>query len=100
MGAALKRLGIAAVPQYPVPRTGRYLGRYYYIDFAIVDRKIAIECDGRAWHTSSRAVAADRRRQLEMERMGWRFIRFTGSQIVTNMPACEQVLRNFLKGTP
>ena len=47
------------------------LGRYS-IDFAIVDRKIAIEVDGEYWH---RNTQRDARKQDYIIANGWRLIR-------------------------
>ena len=98
MGAALKRLAIAAVPQNKVERQGKNAGRCYYLDFAVPKLKVAIECDGAAYHSSRAQQIRDRRRQGELEAMGWTFIRFTGSQIVSDMAGCEERLRRLLHG--
>lgn len=55
-------------PQYPV---GRFIA-----DFAMPVLKIAVECDGRAYHDPAR----DEARDAEMARMGWTVYRVTGSQ--------------------
>jgi very-short-patch-repair endonuclease len=100
MGAALKRLAIAAVPQYPIARAGRNTGRFYYLDFAVPKLMLAIECDGAAWHSTRGQQVRDKRRQTEIEAMGWRFVRFTGSQIVSDMVGCEKELTSLCKGKP
>lgn len=99
MGAALARLGIPHRAQLKVARVGRAAGRSYYLDFAIPDLMIAIECDGKAYHTTKRQKLADARRQAELEALGWTFVRFTGSEIVSNISRCEQVLVTLIKGT-
>jgi very-short-patch-repair endonuclease len=98
MSGALKRLAIAAIPQYRIPRTGRNTGRAYYVDFAIPKLKLAIECDGAAYHSTVAQVRRDKKRQAEIEEQGWTFLRFSGSQIVTDMATCEQVLQTLCKG--
>lgn len=57
----------------------------YTLDFALVDRKIAIELDGYAWHSSRAAWAKDRRRDLALGLLGWVTYRFDGS-LVHNSP--------------
>jgi very-short-patch-repair endonuclease len=57
------------VPQHP-------LGPYW-IDFAIPSRKLALECDGLAYHSSSKMKEHDRKRDAYMKRMGWKVMRFT-----------------------
>jgi very-short-patch-repair endonuclease len=87
---AWKRLrsNIKLTPEYPVGR--------YRIDFAYVPAKIAIELDGHATHSTPSAIAADRRRQRELERLGWRFIRFGGQEIYQDADACAREAREFI----
>lgn len=82
------RSGIKLEQEHPVDR--------YRIDFAYVSAKIAIELDGHATHSSPAAIAADRRRQRELERLGWRFIRFGGQEIYQNADACAREAREFI----
>ena len=98
MGSALRKLAVGAVAQYPVARRGKHLGKFYYLDFALPKHRLAIECDGHAYHSTCRQKLADRRRQREIEAMGWRFLRFSGSQIVTDLEGCLQELHALLKG--
>jgi len=53
----------------------------YFIDFAILDKKIAIECDGEYWHSLPGAKEYDEVRQKFLESEGWNFIRFSGTEI-------------------
>lgn len=47
------------------------------IDVAFPTSLLAIEVDGRAWHSDSRRFVADRRRQNAIVRQGWTVLRFT-----------------------
>jgi very-short-patch-repair endonuclease len=58
------------------------------IDFAIPDRKIGIELDGHATHSSTQAIADDRRRQRRLESAGWRIIRFGGAEVYADANGC------------
>jgi very-short-patch-repair endonuclease len=98
MGAALRRLGIHHRAQFQIARQGRWAGRSYYLDFALPDQMIAIECDGAAYHSTKRQKTADARRQAELERLGWTFLRFTGSEIVTDIAGCEARILSSLRG--
>lgn len=71
------------------------VGRYR-IDFAYVPAMMAIELDGHATHSTPSAIAADRRRQRELERLGWRFIRFGGQEVYQNADACAREARDFI----
>jgi very-short-patch-repair endonuclease len=57
------------VPQYP-------LGPYW-IDLAIPSRKLALECDGKAYHSKAKMREHDRKRDAYMKRVGWKVMRFT-----------------------
>lgn len=60
-------------PQYPVGR--------YFVDFANPVAKVAIECDGAAWHQDAEK---DAQRQRDIEAMGWTVYRITGSDCKTD----------------
>lgn len=70
------------IPQYPV------LNGRYRLDFALPDRKVAIELDGYAYHSSKDAFVKDRARQRDLEAAGWRVIRFAGTEVTTDAAAC------------
>lgn len=75
------------------------LGGKYRIDFADIDRKIGIELDGHAYHSSKEQFERDRVRQRELEGHGWRFIRFAGAEIMKDVSKCvreaEEMARSF-----
>ncbi|MEV8096689.1 AAA domain-containing protein [Kitasatospora sp. NPDC085879] len=60
-------------PQYPAGR--------YRIDLVVEGgtRRLAVECDGDAFHNEENADA-DAARQRELERVGWTFVRIRGSR--------------------
>lgn len=62
----IRCFGLPFYPQYPV---GRFVA-----DFADPKKRIAIECDGAAYHNPVRDAARDR----EMEALGWSVIRIEG----------------------
>lgn len=84
--AACEKLGAASlaglVPQYPVAG--------YRIDFALPDRKIGIELDGFASHSSTADIENDRRRQRDLEGRGWYLIRFGGREVHRDADYCAQ----------
>lgn len=74
----------------PQLRIGRYRA-----DFALlyslggVYDAIVIECDGHDYHYSDKAVVAkDRRRDRDLQGLGFRVMRFPGNEIVGNLSAC------------
>lgn len=62
----------------------------YCVDFAFIDKKIAIECDGEYWHTGREEQ--DRIRQEKIEALGWKFIRFTETKILEYRDECEKII--------
>jgi hypothetical protein len=54
--------------QYPLTCAD---GREVRIDFAIVERRIAIEANGARWHSSAARVRADRARMRSITSTGW-----------------------------
>lgn len=59
-------------PQYPVGR--------FFVDFANPVAKVAIECDGAAFHLDK---AKDAARDAELQAMGWTIYRITGKDCRT-----------------
>jgi very-short-patch-repair endonuclease len=57
---------------------------------------VAIECDGAAYHSSAAQKARDRRRQNELESLGWTVLRFSGSVINSDIDLCEPLIRQVL----
>ena len=64
----LKELDIEYIAQYPV-HSG------FVLDFAILNKKIAIEVDGKKWHSSKEAMKRDRFKDYQLKREGWKVIR-------------------------
>lgn len=81
--------GNGIYPQYNVP------GFRYRVDFAFPDDKVAVELDGYEYHNSKEQFTNDRKRQREMELAGWRFIRFSGSEVYKNADACVRQAYEF-----
>lgn len=58
----------------------------YRIDLALPAYHLAIECDGKAYHSSPDQKARDRRKDRYLRKNGWRVLRFSGSAINRRMP--------------
>ena len=63
MRRGLKK-GIDFATQYPIRHS-------FILDFAFPDQKIAIECDGEAWHSNSEAKKRDGFKNLEDLKKYW-----------------------------
>lgn len=75
-------------PEHPV----RLPTGVIHVDLAYPSARLAIECDGYAWHMDRASFERDRTRDAELMALGWRVLRFTWAQI-TFRPAwvLEQV---------
>lgn len=69
---------------------------YYRIDLAVYSktRKIAIECDGKAYHSTPEQIARDRKKDKFLRKNGWDVLRFTGSEIYNNPEGCVKEIQN------
>ena len=82
MGRLLSRTSGNWVPNYVVQdEHGRVLAE---IDFADPQLKVAIEVDGRAFHSDRRSFERDRERQNLLVIRGWVVLRFTWERIVSD----------------
>ncbi|MGH2496552.1 MAG: endonuclease domain-containing protein [Ktedonobacteraceae bacterium] len=73
---------IPLIPQYKIGK--------YRVDFAHEPSMTIIELDGFRAHSSTDSIAHDRRRQREIEALGWHFIRFGGKEIKQNLQTCVE----------
>jgi very-short-patch-repair endonuclease len=63
----------------------------YWIDFAIPELKIGIECDGEYWHKDK---AKDKKRDNELSDAGWTMLRFPGKEIHKDVNGCvDKIIR-------
>ena len=68
----------------------------YIIDFAIPDKKIAIECDGEMWHTSKKSRRKDRHKDYKLRREGWTVIRLWGYEIKSDVERCINKIKQLI----
>lgn len=82
MHAALDAAGIVYEREYQVGR--------YFIDIALPNAMVAIECDGRGWHDTK--IEYDVRRDAFLREQGWHVFHFTQVQIQVSVEWCVQDL--------
>jgi very-short-patch-repair endonuclease len=76
----LRRAGIGGwVPNYRVVYAGRVIA---VVDVALVERRVAIEADGMAYHVDVDRFLRDRQRQNDLVNLGWTVLRFTWADLV------------------
>ncbi len=82
MEQALISAGIHFQKSYPYGR--------YTLDFAIVEHRIDIECDGKYWHSLPEVVNRDSKRDNFMRHHNWTVIRLTEDEINSSVSYCIQ----------
>ena len=82
MADLLKRVGGTWAPNHTVrDEQGRIIAE---IDFAHLELQIAIEVDGRAFHSDRRSFERDRERQNLLVLRGWVILRFTWERLIND----------------
>ncbi len=84
----LERIGVAVRPQVVVAGVGR-------VDLML--GSLVIECDSVRHHTGRDRYAADRRRDLELRRLGYTVVRLTWEQVFLHWPETRQALLEMLR---
>lgn len=96
MASLLKRVGGNWLANYAVrDENGRILAE---IDFADPRLMIAIEVDGRAFHSDRRSFERDRARQNSLVLRGWIILRFTWERLVNDPEGVIAEIRAALRG--
>jgi very-short-patch-repair endonuclease len=67
-----------------------------HLDAAYPDARLAIECDGYAWHMDRVAFERDRQRDMELQALGWRVLRFTWSKLKWEQTYVSDHIRHHL----
>lgn len=71
--------GLSPVSQHVIrDRAGAFIAR---VDFCWPDRRLVVEADGFAFHSDRASYRRDRDRLNELERLGWRVLRFTWEDV-------------------
>jgi very-short-patch-repair endonuclease len=68
------------------------------LDMAHPAAKLAIEVDGRAFHSAHEAFERDRERQGQLAELGWLTIRFTWSMLVSDPARVVARVRSVIEG--
>jgi very-short-patch-repair endonuclease len=76
-------------PQFEI----RVNGSTARVDFAYPEFRLAIELDGAAYHSSSRARGRDRLRENQLVALGWRVLRFTWEDVRDQPAAVLNAMR-------
>ena len=95
LGWALTQLGIKFESQHPVKYGLDILNRprYYFSDFAIPENNLLIECDGSYWHKDKKR---ENLRESRLKELGWNVIRFSDTEIKSNLMGCATKIKSWL----
>ncbi len=71
----------------------------YFLDLAVFCQKgkIDIECDGETYHSGREKAQADRQRDNRLTARGWRILRFSGSEINSDLSGCVAMVQRVVK---
>jgi hypothetical protein len=76
---------------------GRFVAR---VDFCWPTRRLVVEADGFAFHSDRAAYRRDRERLNELERCGWRVLRFTWEDVLHRPDHVLALVRECLSAQP
>lgn len=85
---AEKSLYKAHLTNFPFTLTPQHKVGRYRLDFAIVDRKIAVEVDGLTYHNGQSSFVKDQQRQRDLQAKGWTVIRFAAKEALDDPRRC------------
>jgi very-short-patch-repair endonuclease len=83
------RKGIDFGTQFPIRKS-------FIIDFVFPTQKIAIECDGEAWHSSPDQLKRDNFKNYILGKKGWAILRFRGQEILDSVEECVNKIEKLL----
>lgn len=75
------------------------IGRFR-ADFAFLEQRLVVEVDGHEFHHTKKQRENDANRDRILTLLGWRVIRFTGSEIYRDVERCVAVIVLMLKTLP
>ena len=67
------------------------------LDFAFLKGKVAIYCDGYEYHSDKEAFRVDREQSRELQLLGWVVLRFTGSEINSDIDTVVDTIQRAIK---
>lgn len=84
----------AIVTAPPALRAELALPKHLKVDFAMPDRKLAVELDGHT-HNSPMGRDRDRRKEAALSRLGWSVLRIKNTEMHDSLPQVRRKIRTF-----
>lgn len=82
--------------QHDLHATPQHRQGKYRIDLAFPSSMLAIECDGKAYHSSPTQKAHDKKKDQFLKSKGWTVLRFTGRRIHRDLPGVVKKVKDNL----
>lgn len=100
----LEFLLAAAIRTFGLPEPERQVqielpDRTIRVDVCYPDRRLVIEADSYAWHLNREAFGTDRKRDRQLQALGWRVLRFTWAELRWEAEEVARVIRAHLAPT-
>ncbi|HSB90515.1 MAG TPA: DUF559 domain-containing protein, partial [Anaerolineales bacterium] len=89
-----------AKPRIPELQRECQIGPKYRVDFLIPDQNVVIELYGYKYHNTKEKLTSDAERERELQRRGYRIIRFTGSEITKDVDRCVEEVLSIVRQLP
>jgi very-short-patch-repair endonuclease len=89
MADAFQRAGLTPVRQHEV--------EWYMVDFALIEHRLIVECDGKYWHNLPRMKARDKAKDTYFRRHGWAMLRLGEDEINASPDDCARKVIAALK---
>lgn len=90
MSEAFRSIGLSPSPQFVID--------YFIVDFAFVDERLAVECDGTYWHGREEQKKKDRKKDGYLKSKGWRVLRLKEDEIKSSPSDCVAFVLKHLAG--
>jgi len=94
LGEALKKSGIEFITQQQILHN---LAVLTVPDFFIEKCMLAIYCDGFQYHYNKESVIKDRSQDRILQYLGYKVLRYTGSEIVGDVDKCISEIKKFMQ---
>lgn len=72
---------------------GNFSNKWYFFDFALVEKRICVEINGERYHTKEQ----DNLKRIEVEGKGWTYLSFWSKEIYNNLENCIDQIKNVLR---
>lgn len=90
-----RRLYYALRKHYKGKIRAQYPFGPYWIDLALPEYKLALECDGDSYHSGRKMQEHDQKRDAYMRKRGWKVMRFSTRQLKYFMPSVVKRIQQY-----